>query len=135
MADTLKFELVSPEELLLSGDAFEATVPGVEGEFGVLPRHAPFVSALRTGILTVKMADGSTHEILVRGLAQAGPDALTVLAEVAVRVGDYNAEQVASDIRDTEEDVRDATDETTRVRAATRLKHLKDMQDVMQARH
>ncbi|MCB1477933.1 MAG: F0F1 ATP synthase subunit epsilon [Rhodobiaceae bacterium] len=134
MADTLKFELVSPEELLLSGDAFEATVPGVEGEFGVLPQHAPFVSALRPGILKVKMADGSDHEIFVRGLAEAGPEALTVLAEFALRVGDYDAEKVASDIRDAEEDVRDASDEAAKAKAQLNLKHLTDMQAVMAQR-
>lgn len=134
MADTFKFELVSPEELLLSGDAFEATVPGVEGEFGVLPQHAPFVSALRPGILKVKMADGGEHEIFVRGLSEAGPDALTVLAEYALRVGDYDADKVASDIRDAEEDVRDATDETAKAKAQLSLKHLTDMQAVMAQR-
>ena len=135
MSETLTFELVSPEELLLSGDALEITVPGSEGEFGILPRHAPYISTLRPGLLTVKMADGETHEIFVRGgFAEAGPDALTVLAEHATPVKDIDLQELAQSITDAEEDVRDAADGETRSKAETRLSHLKEVQAALARR-
>ncbi len=53
MADTVEFELVSPEKLLLSKAVEMVVVPGAEGDFGVLPRHAPFISAIRPGVIDV----------------------------------------------------------------------------------
>lgn len=135
MAETLTFELVSPEALVLSGDALEATVPGSEGEFGILPQHAPYISTLKPGILTVKMADGATHEIFVRGgFAEAGPDALTVLAEEATAVADIDPQDIAQAITNAEEDVRDATDESVRAKAQTRLGELKQVQQILAQR-
>ncbi|MFN0264968.1 F0F1 ATP synthase subunit epsilon [Tepidamorphus sp. 3E244] len=135
MADTLNFELVSPEKLLLSGDAVEVTVPGSEGEFGVMPMHAPFISTLRPGILKVKMGDGAEHDIFVRGgFAEAGPEALTVLAEEAVPVADMDTSKLQQLIQDAEEDVRDATEGETRSKAEMHLAHLKDVEAVLARR-
>ena len=135
MAGTLNFELVSPEKLLLSGDAVEVTVPGSEGEFGVMPMHAPFISTLRPGILKVKMGDGTEHDIFVRGgFAEAGPDALTVLAEEAIPVGEIDAAQLQQLIQDAEEDVRDAADGEARSKAEMHLAHLKDVEAVLARR-
>ena len=67
MADALKFELVSPEKLLKSGDVRQVTMPGTEGDFTVLINHAPVLSTLRPGVIDVVGEDGTEEKIFVRG--------------------------------------------------------------------
>ena len=82
----LHFELVSPEKLVFSGEVEQVDVPGVEGDFGVLAGHAPMVTTLRPGILTVK-AGGSEQKIVVLGgFAEVSSAGLTVLADLAESV-------------------------------------------------
>jgi F-type H+-transporting ATPase subunit epsilon len=96
---TFHFDLVSPEKIAFSGEVDQVDVPGLEGDFGVLAGHAPFVAALRPGILTVTV--GTTHQkiIVLGGLAEISEKGLTVLAEVATSMAelDRNAfsEQIA----------------------------------------
>ena len=66
MAEPFSFELVSPEALVLSGEASEVVVPGTEGYFTVLANHAPLMSTIKPGVVDVKMADGETSQIFVR---------------------------------------------------------------------
>ncbi|WP_428031958.1 F0F1 ATP synthase subunit epsilon [Ancylobacter sp.] len=111
---TFPFELVSPERLVYSGAVTEVIVPGTEGEFGILAGHAPFVSTLKPGVLTIK-GDGAAKKLFVRGgFAEANPQGLTVLAETAIPLAELRAENLAKMIRDAQEDVEDARDETTR---------------------
>jgi F-type H+-transporting ATPase subunit epsilon len=85
MADTMKFSLVSPERLLTSVEARSAQIPGMEGEFTALPDHAPFLSTLRPGIVSVSPAEGGGSEYFVTGgFAEVSPEATSVLAEEAV---------------------------------------------------
>ena len=85
MADTFKFELVTPERMALSEDVAQVVVPGVEGEFTVLPGHAPVISALRPGVIEVTLPDASKTRIFVKGgFAEVDADRLTVLAERAL---------------------------------------------------
>ncbi|MFI4951470.1 MAG: ATP synthase F1 subunit epsilon [Caulobacterales bacterium] len=84
MADKLRFSLVSPERELFSGLVDQVDAPGSEGDFGVLAGHAPFMTALREGPVTVHN-DGKLLVFDVRGgFADVTPDGLTVLAEHAV---------------------------------------------------
>ncbi|WP_018388216.1 F0F1 ATP synthase subunit epsilon [Ancylobacter sp. FA202] len=111
---TFPFELVSPERLVYSGAVTEVIVPGAEGEFGILAGHAPFVSTLKPGVLTIK-GDGGPKKLFVRGgFAEANPQGLTVLAETAIPLAELRAENLAKMIRDAQEDVEDARDELTR---------------------
>ncbi len=85
MANTFKFELVSPEKLILSADAVEVTVPGVEGEFGVFANHAAVMSSLQPGVVTAKFEDGEDKAFFVAGgFADVTATSLTVLAEFAI---------------------------------------------------
>lgn len=79
----LHFELVTPERLVRSEDVYMVTVPGTEGDFGVLEGHAPVMSTIRDGALVVLKSEGGTPEtIAVRGgFAEVGANGLTVLAE------------------------------------------------------
>ena len=84
MADTISFDLVSPERLVASVDAESARIPGVEGEFTALPHHAPFLTTLRPGVVIVQEG-GKTHEFFVTGgFAEVSPHAVSVLAEEAM---------------------------------------------------
>jgi len=84
MAD-LHFELVTPEKLVRSEDVYMVVVPGTEGDFGVLPGHAPVMSTIRDGELTVyKTQGGEPERIAIEGgFAEVGDQGLTVLAEKA----------------------------------------------------
>ena len=79
----LHFELVTPEKLVRSEDVYMVVVPGTEGDFGVLDGHAPIMSTVRDGALTVYKTDGGpAEEIQIRGgFAEYGDNGLTVLAE------------------------------------------------------
>ena len=84
MADKLHFSLVSPERELFSGLVDQVDAPGSEGDFGVLAGHAPFMTALKEGLVRVH-SDGQVIAFDVRGgLADVTPDGFTVLAEHAI---------------------------------------------------
>ena len=84
MAENFTFELVSPERLLLSGEAEMVTIPGTEGDMGILAKHAAVMTSLRPGLVGAKMEDGSENAYFVRGgFADITPTSVTVLAEFA----------------------------------------------------
>src|SRR3954469_24414344 len=92
MADKVQFELVSPERLLISRDVGMVVVPGSEGDFGVLPDHAPLISTVRPGVIEV-YDDGQTVSdriFVAGGFAEVTGDRCTVLATEAVPVKDIN---------------------------------------------
>jgi F-type H+-transporting ATPase subunit epsilon len=122
----LHFELVSPARLLFSGDVAGVTIPGTEGDMGILPGHAPVLSTLRPGVVTIDKDGGGQEKIFVRGgMAEVNPTGLTLLAETAIPLAELNAEALAGQIKDAEEDVADAKDDETRRRASENLEHLK----------
>ncbi len=132
MADPFPFELVSPERLLLSEPVVSVVVPGSEGEFEVLKNHAPFMATIKPGVVTVTPASGAAQRFFIRGgFADVNAGGLTILAEQAIPVESLNADTIAKEIRDAEEDVNDARDDASRTAAATRLSQLKDVQAVL----
>lgn len=128
-AGKLHFDLVSPEKLLFSANADMVTVPGAEGDFGVLAGHAPLISIVRTGVIDVKGSDeGEDLRIFVRGgFAEVTPAGLTVLAEEAMPFEDLNAADLDQRIKDLEEDVADAKIDTTRRHAGEALDQLRQV--------
>ncbi len=134
MADTFRFELVSPERLLISADVREVLVPGSEGDFTVLPMHAPVIAMLRPGILRVPGHGGPLQEVYVRGgLADVGPERLIVLAEQALPLADVDAAFIAREIETAEKDVAAAHDEDTRRQAEDVLERLHSLSEVLKA--
>jgi F-type H+-transporting ATPase subunit epsilon len=132
MAD-LHLEFVSPERVLFSGDVDQVDLPGAEGDMGILPGHAPLVTALRPGIVTV-FRDGKREPIVViGGFAEVSPAGLTVLADNAVARADFDMTALASEIKDGEEDVADATDGAQRDKLARHLEQLKSLQAALAA--
>jgi F-type H+-transporting ATPase subunit epsilon len=121
---TFHFDLVSPERLVFSGEVEHVVVPGSEGEFGVLAHHAPFLSMLRPGILTI-LGPGQPQRIVVGGgFAEVAPEGLTVLAELAVPVEEFDRSRLLQEIKDTEEDLADARDDALRDKLRRRLEQL-----------
>lgn len=115
MADKVEFELVSPARLLISEPVDMVVVPGVEGDFGVLPGHAPFISAVRADVIEIYEGREVRERIFVAGgFAEATPDRCTVLAEEAVPVAELDRAVVDADIRRLEEEMRDAIGEEER---------------------
>jgi F-type H+-transporting ATPase subunit epsilon len=101
---TFHFDLVSPEKLLFSGEVDQVDVPGTEGDFGVLAGHAPTVSALRPGIMTVTVNGQQQRMVVLGGFAEVSADGkLTVLADLADSVEDFNREVLAERITAQEE--------------------------------
>ena len=122
----LHFELVSPARLLFSGEVASVTIPGTEGEMGIFAGHAPVLSTLRPGVVTITRDQGSPEKIFVRGgFAEVNPSGLTLLAETAIPLAELDAAALAQQIKDSEEDVADAKDDETRRRAQENLDHLK----------
>ncbi len=133
MAETLHFELVSPEKLLRSGEVYMVVVPGTEGDFGVLPGHAPLVSTIRPGAIQVfpnSMNDTPERIFIDGGFAEVGPDGLTILAESAIPVGELDVEGAARDLAAARDALRTATGETDTAAAEKRIARLEAMQAV-----
>lgn len=124
---TFHFDLVSPEKLAFSGEVDQVDVPGLEGDFGVLAGHAPFVAALRPGILTV--TTGSTHQkiIVLGGLAEVSDKGLTVLADVATSLADLDRAAFAGQISEMEAKLSEKEGNELD-RAIERLDHFKTIQ-------
>src|SRR4029079_8325250 len=129
MADPFQFELVSPERLLMSAEVDQVVVPGSEGYFTVLKGHAPFMSTLRPGVVDVTPAGGgAANRIFVRGgFADVNTDGLTILAEQAIPPAEVNADMLAGDVKNAEEDVADAKDPTVKAAAEQRLQQLREV--------
>lgn len=129
MAGTFKFELVTPERMAVSEEATEVIVPGVEGEFTVLPGHSPVVSTLRPGILNATLASARKVRLFVKdGFAEADAGHLTILAERAVDVATLTGSALAAEIELSERELAAATDDVARFAASTALAELKALQ-------
>jgi len=129
MAGTFKFELVTPERMALSQDAAQVVVPGLEGDFTVLPGHAPVISALRPGVVDVTLPDASKARIFVKGgFAEVDQEQLTVLAERALDVEAMDAGTIAAELAAAEADLAAADNDTARLTANAALAQLRGLQ-------
>ena len=124
----LHFEFVSPVSVLFSGDVDQVDLPGTEGDLGILGGHAPLVTTLRPGLVTI--IRGTTREpvVVIGGFAEVSPSGLTILADKAVARADFDLELLAGEIKDTEEDVADAKDDAQRDKLVRHLEQLKSLQ-------
>lgn len=94
MADTMQFDLVSPERMLVSGAAKSVLIPGAEGDMVAMPDHAPVITTLRPGVLSVEMADGTQDFVVTGGFAEVSAEGASVLAEEAMPKADVTAEMM-----------------------------------------
>ena len=124
----LHFEFVSPESVLFSGDVDQVDLPGIEGDLGVLPGHAPMVTLLRPGIVTIMREGQREPVVVVGGFAEMGPGGLTVLADRAGAREDFDLQALADDIRNAEEDVADCKDDAQRDKLVRHVDQLRALQ-------
>ena len=134
MAEAFKFELVSPERLLVSQQAVAVIIPGTEGEMTVMARHAPVMATVKPGVVTVQLASGGEERFVVfGGFADILPEGCTLLAESAVPVKDIDRADLARRIKDAQEDVNDARDDASRTKAEQFLAQLSTLESALAA--
>ncbi len=131
MADKFTFELVSPERLVLSGQADMVIVPGSEGDFGVMVGHAPLISTIRPGIVEVHNDGVVTKLFVMGGFADVTQATLTILAEEAAALADLDLAKIDAKIKNLSEDVADAKEADVRARAQTELDQLRATRDIV----
>ena len=122
MADLVQFELVAPERLLISDAVEMVVVPGAEGDFGVLPGHAPFISTVRPGVISVYQNGAVTRRVFVSGgFSEVTSERCTVLADEAISLEDADRGAAESRMRSAEQAVGDAEDDADRTAAVAEL--------------
>jgi F-type H+-transporting ATPase subunit epsilon len=125
MAESFQFELVSPERLLVSEQVESVIIPGAEGEMTVMAKHAPVMTTIQPGVVTVKSAGGGEERYVVfGGFADILPSGCTLLAESAVAVKDIDRADITRRIQEAKEDAADAEDDETRTKAEQFLHQL-----------
>lgn len=108
MADTLTFDLVSPERKLVSVEATAVQIPGMAGDFTAMPNHAPFLTTLRPGIVRVTAGAEVTEYVVTGGFAEVSGTAASILAEQAVPRAEAGADMVSDLLATAEKDLAEA---------------------------
>lgn len=125
---TFHFDLVSPEKIAFSGEVEQVDVPGLEGDFGVLAGHAPFVASVRPGILNVTVNGKHQKIIVLGGLAEVSDKGLTVLADTATSLEELDRVAFAQQIAEMEDKLKDEEPGNALDRAISRLDNYKAIQ-------
>ncbi|MFO1187787.1 MAG: F0F1 ATP synthase subunit epsilon [Alphaproteobacteria bacterium] len=134
MAETFQFDLVSPERSILSGPALMVTVPGMEGDFGVLKGHAPFMSTLRPGIVEIQRGNGEALKVFVSGgFADVTPAGLTLLADDAIEASELDGEIIDKLVAVAEADKAHAADDQAKAAIDQRLRDLEQVRTQLRA--
>ncbi|MDE1938993.1 MAG: F0F1 ATP synthase subunit epsilon [Alphaproteobacteria bacterium] len=132
MTDKIAFDLVSPERLLLSEEAEMVTVPGTEGDMGVMAGHMPLISTLRQGVIDVKGGtNGDERFYVIGGFVEISPNKLTVLAEEAVPVAELDAAALDQRIKSAEEDLSLAKSDSERAKAQETLDYVRGLRSAL----
>ena len=93
MADKLNLEVLTPERKVISVQVEEITIPGIDGELGVLPNHTPMISQLQTGVLTYRQGGEKRSLHVSGGFVEVLPDQVSVLSDVAERPEEIDPER------------------------------------------
>jgi F-type H+-transporting ATPase subunit epsilon len=119
MADTFSFDLVSPARLLASEEAEMVVVPGGDGDFGILPGHAPLLSTVRPGVLDIYENDAVRDRVFIAGgFAEVADGRLTVLAEEAMAVSDIDRAEAEARLEKARQAVDESAEDSAERRAA-----------------
>jgi len=108
MENKLRLEIVTPYGLVFSDEVDEITAAGSEGEFGVFPQHAPFITTLKTGMLTCKRGGETLIFFVSGGYAEVGPDKVIVLGDSAERSDEIDVERAKAAMKRAEERLKKA---------------------------
>lgn len=125
----IRCEIVSQDRVVFSGDADIVILPGVEGEMGILPNHAPLLTALRYGIIVVRKQGEEQFFTVAGGIAEVQPDQVTVLADATENVLEINVQRAEAAKRRAEEmlqrGIPKESDEYFELQAALRRSNLR----------
>jgi F-type H+-transporting ATPase subunit epsilon len=114
----MKIDIVTPLGRIYQGEIKEATFPGIEGEFGVLEGHAPLVTTLNPGVITLKKDDNKEEVIAINwGYVEVTPDHINVLVDGAVPVSGSSESEIAKSIEKAKQLLKDAMDSDALVAA------------------
>ena len=130
MADTMQFDLVSPERRLVSGQATSVQIPGADGDMTAMPDHAATVTTLRPGVLSVEMDGGRQEFVVTGGFAQISSEGTSVLAEEALPKGEVTPEFLDERVAKAEA-ARDAAEGEAVDTAAKRGADLRALKDAL----
>ena len=130
--NTLKLEIVTPEGQIFSNNVKSVTLPGSEGEFGVLPNHASLVTLLNAGIIDIELGDGSHDVVAINwGHVKVDENSVTVLADGAVSIGGSSESEIAKSLDAAKELLKSIGDSdiaiaiaTSRIEAITKTRKL-----------
>ena len=140
MADRVQFELVTPERLLLSEMVEMVVVPGTEGNFGVLPGHAPLISSIRPG--TIDIYEGQTvarRIFVVSGIAEVTPERCTVLADEAKSPEELDRGAIEAELQTVQGNLPSLREQVARATGSERdsllveLRRMERQQNILQA--
>jgi F-type H+-transporting ATPase subunit epsilon len=122
-AKTFNFELVSPDEILVSEPAWQVLIPGEDGYFGVRVGHMSLIAAVKPGVVEVYRTEGAAPEkiFIAGGFADITATHCSILAEQAVNVNDLDAAALQSELKDLKEDSAMANDVTSKTLADKKI--------------
>lgn len=126
MADTMQFDLVSPERKLVSVAAERVQIPGMDGDLTALPNHSPLMTTLRPGVVSVQAGGSVTDYVVTGGFAELSPAGTSILAEEAVLKGDVTREWFDAKVAQVEA-ARSIAEGDALVLAGLRLNDLKQL--------
>ena len=118
---SLQLDIVTPEQLILSSPVDYVGTPGIEGEFGVLPGHVPFISTLCIGALHYNTNGKTCHVFVSGGFAEVSDNKVTILAESAEEVGNIDFARAEAARKRAEQRLNDKTDDINITRATASL--------------
>ncbi|WP_018997150.1 F0F1 ATP synthase subunit epsilon [Hirschia maritima] len=124
MSDKLHFSLVSPERELFAGEVDQVDAPGSEGQFGVLPGHAPFMATLKPGVVEVFEGEDRKRLFVRSGFADVTPQGLTILAEEAIDLEGFDASSSKDALEEAKEELRAANDDQAKARLTETISYL-----------
>ncbi len=127
MADTMQFDLVSPERKLASVQALQVQLPGAEGDMTAMPDHAPVLTTLRPGVVIITTATGDEEYVITGGFAEINAVGTTVLAEQALPKSEVTRDVLEAFLAKAQKELEGATAE----RQDAAAKHVSDHQELL----
>lgn len=132
MAENFNFELVSPERLLLSEDVRQVVISATEGEMTVMAGHAPTMTTIKPGIVTVTRANGEkTQFVVLGGFADITPDGCRLLAETGSTIEDFDKVLLKRRIDELRAEIESTLDSEQRTKGEEFLGHLTTLKHVL----
>lgn len=118
--DTLKLEIVTPIGQIFANDVKSVTLPGSEGEFGVLPNHASLVTLLQAGVIDIELKNGNHDIVAINwGHVKVDENSVTVLADGAISIGGSSESEIAKSLEDAKELIKSMSDSDIAIAIAT----------------